>query len=101
MIISDEIKTVIEGTSFVCLVTVSAAGMPHPIVTGKAEVAGDKVVFGIYKMDATQKILEAINGMWVVAATKDGGPKGYRLTGTAEVKDKQLIFTPAKAEALI
>ena len=31
----------------------------------------------------------------------DGGPKGYRLTGTAEAKDKQLIFTPRKAEAMI
>ena len=73
----------------------------HPIVTGKGDVDGDTVVFGIYKMDATQKNLEANSSMWVVAATKDGAPKGYRLSGTAEVKDKQLIFTPAKAEALI
>jgi hypothetical protein len=29
------------------------------------------------------------------------GPKGYRLTGTAVAKDKQLIFTPAKIEKLI
>ena len=101
MVISDEIKSVIEGSSFVCLVTVNADGTPHPIVTGKGEVAGDTVVFGIYKMDATQKNLAANNGLSVVAATKDGAPKGYRLTGTAEVKDKQLIFTPAKAEALI
>ena len=101
MIINDEIRTVIEGTSFVSLVTVRADGIPHPIVTGKGEVAGDSVVFGIYKMDTTKKNLETNNSMWVVAATKDGAPKGYRLSGTAEVKDKELIFTPAKAEALI
>ncbi len=101
MIINEEVKSVITGSAFISLVTLSADGTPHPIVTGKGEVAGDTVVFGIYKMEATRNNLGANPNAWVVAATKDGGPKGYRLTGTAAVKDKHLIFTPAKAEALI
>ena len=100
-IINEAIKAVIEGSPVLSLVTVRADGTPHPIVTGKGEVVGETVVFGIYKMNTTQKNLAINQNAWVVAATKDGGPKGYRLTGTVGVKDKQLIFTPTKAEALI
>lgn len=101
MILNEEIKAVIEGSAFLSLVTVNADGTPHPIVTGKGEVVGETVIFGIYKMDMTQKNLTVDKNAWVVAATKNGGPKGYRLTGTAAAKDKQLIFTPIRAEALI
>ncbi|HBE78963.1 MAG TPA: pyridoxamine 5'-phosphate oxidase family protein [Firmicutes bacterium] len=101
MVINEDVKKVIESSAFLSLVTVDEDGTPHPIITGKGEVLNDKVVFGIYKMETTQKNLMANRNTWIVGATKDGGPKGYRLTGTAEAKDKQLIFTPAKVEALI
>jgi general stress protein 26 len=101
MKISEEVRTVVDGHAFLTLVTVCADGKPHPIVAGKGEVTDDTVVFGIYKMETTQKNLASNNNAWIVGATKDGGPKGYRITGTAEAKDKQLIFTPTKVDALI
>jgi hypothetical protein len=63
---------------------------------------GENIIFGIYKMNVTQKNLSRNNSAWVVGAAKtDGPPLGYRFTGTAVVKGKQLIFTPEKAERLI
>ncbi|GHU63316.1 pyridoxamine 5'-phosphate oxidase [Spirochaetia bacterium] len=101
-IIGEDVKQVVLGTAFLSLVTIGSDGNPHPIVAGKGEVAGDTVIFGIYKMEQTRKNLSANNHAWVVGATMiDGKPKGYRLTGTAEVQGKQLVFTAAKAEALI
>jgi predicted pyridoxine 5'-phosphate oxidase superfamily flavin-nucleotide-binding protein len=102
MVITEDVKQVVEGTAFLSLVTVNADGSPHPIIAGKGEVAGDSVVFGIYKMEQTQKNLLSNKNALVVGATMVGGtPKGYRLTGTAEAKDKKLVFTVTKAEALI
>jgi hypothetical protein len=101
MVIDDEVKKIIEGSAFLSLVTIGADGLPHPIIAGKGEVSGEKVVFGIYKMEVTQKNLLKNNRAWVVGALRADSPKGYRLTGTAEAKDKQLIFTPAAAEKLI
>jgi hypothetical protein len=101
MIINEEVKSVIEGSAFLSLVTLCPDGNPHPIIAGKGEVAGGTVVFGIYRMETTQKNLAANPNAWVLAATRQGGPKGYRLAGTAAVKDKQLIFTPEKVDALI
>jgi hypothetical protein len=101
MVINDDIKRVVEGSAFLSLVTVNADGTPHPIIAGKGEVSGGSVVFGIYKMERTQKNLASSNGAWVVAATMDGGPKGYRLAGTAKADGKQLIFTPDNAEPLL
>jgi uncharacterized protein len=101
MTMNEDVKAVVEGSSFLSLVTMNSDGTPHPIVAGKGEVVGDTVVFGIYKMETTQKNLKANKNACVVAATMDGGPKGYRLTGTVEAKEKQLIFTPTKTEALI
>ena len=101
MMINDEVKAVIEGAPFITLVTVSADGTPHPIIAGKGEVSGDQVIFGIYKMEVTQKNLQANDKAWLVGATKDGGPKGYRLFGTAKAVGKQLIFTAQTVEAMI
>jgi predicted pyridoxine 5'-phosphate oxidase superfamily flavin-nucleotide-binding protein len=101
MIIDEEVKKVIEGSAFLSLVTVNADGTPHPIIAGKGETSGDTVVFGIYKMEETQKNLLKNKNAWLVGATKTDGPKGFRLTGTAEVRDKQLVFTAAKADKLI
>ncbi|MDR3325130.1 MAG: pyridoxamine 5'-phosphate oxidase family protein [Spirochaetaceae bacterium] len=101
MVIDDDVKKVVEGTAFLSLVTLGPDGAPHPIIAGKGEVSGGNVVFGIYKMDVTQKNLAKNDKAWVVGATMDGGPRGYRLTGTAAAKDKQLIFTPVTAEKLL
>jgi hypothetical protein len=101
MVISDDVKRVVEGSAFLSLVTVNQDGTPHPIVAGKGEVSGDSVVFGIYKMETTQKNIASNHKAWVLAAVMDGGPKGYRLVGTASASGKQLIFTPEKAELLL
>jgi hypothetical protein len=101
MVIDSDVKKVIEGTAFLSLVTLMPDGIPHPIIAGKGEVSGENIVFGIYKMEVTQKNLAQNNKAWVVGATMDGGPRGYRLSGTALAKDKQLIFTPAQIEKLI
>ncbi|MDR3279830.1 MAG: pyridoxamine 5'-phosphate oxidase family protein [Synergistaceae bacterium] len=101
MIITDEIKSVIVGTPFLSLVTIGADGDPHPIITGKGEPVGDTIVFGIYKMEATRKNLASNPKAWVVCATLEGGPKGYRLSGTAAAADKNVIFTAKSAEAML
>lgn len=102
MIITEEIKGIIRGTAFLSLATVNADGTPHLIVAGKGEAVGDTVVFGIYKMERTQANLRNNKNAWVVGAMlTDGQPKGVRLTGTAEVRDKQLILRVAKAENLL
>ena len=101
MVINEDVKNVIEGSAFLTLVTVNADGSPHPIIAGKGQVVNDTVVFGIYKMEVTQKNLMSNKNAWVVGATKVEGAKGYRLIGTAEAKDKQLIFTPTNVDALI
>jgi hypothetical protein len=101
MIINEEAKKVIEGSAFLSLVTINADGTPHPIIAGKGEVSGDTVIFGIYKMEETQKNLLKNKNAWVVGATLADGPKGIRLTGTAAALDKQLIFTAVKADKLI
>jgi predicted pyridoxine 5'-phosphate oxidase superfamily flavin-nucleotide-binding protein len=102
MIITDGVKQVVGGTAFLSLVTINADGTPHPIVAGKGEVVGETLVFGIYKMEKTQENLLKNKHAWVVGATMvDGKPKGYRLTGTAEAKDKKLVFMVTKIEELI
>jgi hypothetical protein len=101
MIIDEESKAIIENSAFVTLVTQGPDGAPHPIIAGKGEVSGGTVSFGIYKMEVTQKNLASNPKAWIVAATKDGPPKGRRLTGTAAAKGKQLIFTAARIDALI
>jgi predicted pyridoxine 5'-phosphate oxidase superfamily flavin-nucleotide-binding protein len=102
MSITEEIKRVIQETAFLSLVTVNSDGSPHLIIAGKGEVAGDAVIFGIYKMERTQANLLKNKNVWIAAATMTGGkPKGYRLIGAAEVTDKQLIVRVTKAEDLI
>lgn len=101
MIINEEVKKVIEDSAFITIVSTNADGSPHPIIVGKGEVKGDTVVFGIYKMIQTQKNIQANNNVSIVVGTKNGGPKGYRLMGTATAAEKQFLFTAQKAEALI
>lgn len=101
MIIKDDVKNVVEGTAFLTLVTVGADGLPYPIVAGKGEVSGENIIFNIHKMEITQKNLAKNSAAWVIGATLEGAPCGYRLTGTAAPKDKHLVFTPAKIETLV
>ncbi|MHB9293786.1 hypothetical protein Holit_02916 [Hollandina sp. SP2] len=101
MIITETVKQVIEGSAFLTLVTINADGTAHPIIAGKGEVSGDQVIFGIYKMEQTQKNLLENNQAWIVGATVVTGPQGFRLRGTAAVRDKQLIFIATQADRLI
>ena len=103
MLITEEVKQVVQGTAFLSLVTINPDGSPHLIIAGKGEVSGETIVFGIYKMEQTQANLLKNKNAWVAGAIRqpDDNPKGFRLSGTAEARDKQLIFTPAKVDALL
>lgn len=102
MIITDEIKNLVAKAPFIPLVTVSPQGEPHIIVVGKGEIGeGDTLSFGIYKMEKTQQNINANEKMQVVIATMEGGPKGFRLTGKACIKDKLVLFKAETAEPLL
>jgi len=103
MVITKEIKELIPLVETVSIVTVSNEGEPHLIVVGKVEEVrdGDVLVFGIYKMDMTQKNIRDNGKMQVAIATKDVGPKGYRLSGQASVEGKKVLFKVKKAELLL
>lgn len=101
MIITEEMKNVFENAAGVTLISMNSDGTPHPIIAGKGLVVDDTIVFGIYKMEITQKNVLSDPRSYVVAASLKSGAKGYRFTGTACAKDKQMIFTPEKAEVLI
>jgi hypothetical protein len=100
MIISEDIKKVIENSAFITLVTQCEDGTSHPIIAGKGEVAGDTVLFDIYKMEVTQKNLASYPKAIIVAGST-AEPIGYRLTGTAMPNGKKLVFCPEKSEKLI
>jgi predicted pyridoxine 5'-phosphate oxidase superfamily flavin-nucleotide-binding protein len=103
VVLTEEIKDVISKAPFVPLVTVSAKGEPHLIVVGKvAEIReGGVLVFDIYKMDVTLQNIKDNGKMQVLIATMEGGPKGFRLTGTASIEDKLVLFKAEKAETLL
>lgn len=101
MIITNEVKTAIEGTAFVPLVTINPDGTPHLIIAGKGEAKGDDVVFGIYKMEQTQKNLTTNKFASAAVATMDGKPAGYRLIGTAVSDGKALTLSVENVEQLI
>ena len=101
MQINEDMKKVLQGTAFLSLVTVGKDGTPHPIIAGEGKVVGDAVIFGIYKMEVTQENLLADKRAWVVGATLEGGPHGYRFSGTAKAAGKELVFLPELAELLI
>ena len=102
MIITDEVRTVFTKSPFISIATISPEGEPHMIVVGKGEVMdGDVLSFGIYKMEKTQQNIKNNDTMQVVAATTEGGPKGFRLTGKASIKDSSVLFKAEKAEAML
>jgi len=101
--VTKEIKELISQAPTVSIVTVSNEGEPHLIIVGKvAEVQGDDtLVFGIYKMEVTQQNIRDNGKMQVAIATKDGGSKGYRLSGKASIEGEQVLFKVGKAELLL
>ncbi len=83
--------------AFLSLVTVNADGPPHPIVTGKGEVVGETVIFGIYKMEMTQKNLTVDKNAWVVAANQERRTqKGYRSDRHGGSKGQTAYIYPDK-----
>ena len=101
MIVTNEMKSVIEHSSFIALGTMNEDNTTHPIVVGGGKVVDDTIVFGIYKMEVTQQNLVKRNSMWVLAATLDASPKGFRFSGTAKANGKELVFSVEKAETMI
>lgn len=100
IVLTPEVKKIIEESPFLALATISKAGQPHLIVVGKAkEVRDDNcLVFGVYKMNKTQENIAETGVMQVAAAS---GKSGYRLTGKACVKESDVIFLPEKVESLL
>ena len=103
MVITKEMKELILQAHTVSIVTVSHKGEPHLIIVGEVkEVRDDNtLVFGIYKMQATQQNIRDNGKMQVAIATKDGGPKGYRLSGQASIEEQQVLFKVEKVESLL
>ncbi|WP_242841633.1 pyridoxamine 5'-phosphate oxidase family protein [Desulfitibacter alkalitolerans] len=98
--LSTEIKEVIVKSPYISIVTVSAEGKPHLIVVGKAAGIrnGNILAFDIYKMEKTQKNINE-NGIMQVAAVY--GKKGYRFSGKACVKNKEVLFRVEAIEELL
>nr|WP_049752077.1 pyridoxamine 5'-phosphate oxidase family protein [Carboxydothermus hydrogenoformans] len=94
---------IIPKASIIPIVTVSRQGEPHLIVVGQVKEIreDDTLVFGIYKMKTTQQNIQDNGKMQVVIATREGGPKGYRLIGTATIEEQQVLFKAEKAEELL
>ena len=101
MKLSNDMKTVIKNSPYFTFISFNSDGTPHPIIVGGKDSCDDAVTIGVYKMDVTQKNLSVNSTAWIAVASVDGGPKGFRFKGTAEIKDGKVIFTPDIAEVLI
>lgn len=103
MVITNEIQELIPQAPIVPIVTVSSQGEPHLITVGQVKEVreGDTLIFGIYKMQKTQQNIQDTGTMQVLIATREGGAKGYRLTGKACIEGQQVLFKAENAEALL
>lgn len=101
MKLSEEMRTVVQNAPYVTLTTINGDGSAHPIIVGGKELNDESISIGVYKMEQTQKNLAAGSKAWIVAATVDGGPKGYRFEGAASVADGKVVFVPDTAEVMI
>lgn len=103
MVISQEIKDLIEQAPMVPIATVSASGEPHLIVVGKVKEVreSDTLTFGVYKMEKTQQNIKANGLMQVIIAVREGGSKGYRLSGKATVDGSLVLFKAEQSEKLL
>jgi hypothetical protein len=52
-------------------------------------------------MEVSQQNIKNNGKMQVLIATKEGGPKGFRLEGTASIEGKMVLFKAERAEALL
>ena len=98
---TNEMIEVIQKAPYLTLVTVTENGTVHPVIVGGKEQKGDTIHIGIYKLDVTKKNLSFNPKAWIVVATVENGPKGFRFYGTAVIKDKELVFTPDAVETMI
>jgi len=55
MVINEEMKSVIENSAFLTIVTMCPDGSPHPIIVGGGTVEGDNVSVGVYAKGYTGK----------------------------------------------
>ncbi|AVX19983.1 MULTISPECIES: pyridoxamine 5'-phosphate oxidase family protein [Carboxydocella] len=103
MVITKEIQELIPIAPIIPIVTVSSKGEPHLIVVGKVKEVRDSdiLVFDIYKMQTTQQNILETGKMQVVIASREGTPRGYRITGKAQVEGKQVLFKAERAEPLL
>ncbi len=103
MKLSEEMKNVIQNAYALSLVTQNPDGTPHPIIVGSKDCDEENILFGIYKMEITQKNLESNDKAWVTGfiAVENGAPIAYRFCGTAKVQDKSVVFTPDEAQPLL
>jgi predicted pyridoxine 5'-phosphate oxidase superfamily flavin-nucleotide-binding protein len=105
MIIEESVKKVIEESAFLVLITVCPDGTPHPIVAGKGSVSGGNIIFNIHKMEQTRKNILGSDKAQVLCATLNGGPQGFRLSGTAAISEsaegRQLVFHVDRIDSLI
>ncbi len=101
MKLSDETKAVLQDAPYLTLITSDKNGTPHPIIVGGKELMDENIVIGIYKMEKTQENLLENSKAWILAASVNNGPKGFRLCGTASVSGKKMIFVPDTVEAMI
>jgi Predicted flavin-nucleotide-binding protein structurally related to pyridoxine 5''-phosphate oxidase len=103
MIISREIEELIELAPMVPIATVSASGEPHLIVVGKVKEVreNDTLAFGVYKMEKTQQNIKANGLMQVIIAVREGGAKGYRLTGKATIDGGLVLFKAEQSKKLL
>jgi hypothetical protein len=105
MVMTEEAKRVVRESAFLVLVTVNPDGSPHPIVAGKGEVDGDTVVFGVYKMERTQRNIASNAAAQVLGAVTAGGPLGFRLYGNAAIGEvdgnRKIVFTVSAMDELL
>ena len=43
MIINNEVKSILEDSAFLTIVTMNPDGMPHPIIVGGGKIEGDSI----------------------------------------------------------
>ncbi len=97
MVINEEIKSVINSSAFLSLVTLGADGTPHPIVAGKGEVVDDTVVFGIYKNgNNTGEFGSEPKCVGCGGCKNRWSPEGLSSYRHSKAKDKRLVFTPER-----
>ncbi|KKM08669.1 pyridoxamine 5-phosphate oxidase [Clostridiales bacterium PH28_bin88] len=103
MLLTDEVKELIPKAPIVPVVTVSREGEPHLITVGKVKEVRDEgiLVFGIFRMETTQKNLRETGKMQVVIASRENSPKGFRLKGEGRIEGKEVLFQVEKVESLL